>query len=333
MKYVNVPHTDLNPSRLCLGTNRFGTVIDQTDAFALLDAFVEMGGNFIDTALIYADWNPGAPKSASEKTIGQWLQRTSNRDRVVLATKGGHPDLTTIHLSRLPKTDITRDIDESLAHLQTDVIDLYWLHRDATSVPVADLIETLNQQVQAGKIRYFGCSNWRIERIMAANDYANKNDSQGFVASQPWWSLAQPNRAALSDPENQVVFGSTEAEFHRETGLAVIPYSAQARGYFSKLDKLEASGLSETDHTSFFNETNAHRWPRVKQLAEKYGVPVSHVVLSYLTSQPFVAIPIIGCRTFDQLQDSTTAVNLVLRLKKSLFCPTPRPVPVRRDRE
>ncbi len=319
MKYVNIPDTDLRPSCLCLGSNRFGTVIDQTDAFALLDAFVEVGGNFIDTALIYADWIPDAPKSASEKTIGQWLKRSSNRDRVVLATKGGHPDLSTMHLHRLSKTDITRDIDASLSNLQTDVIDLYWLHRDATSVPVANLIETLNQQVQAGKIRYFGCSNWQVERIIAANDYANKNDSQGFVASQPWWSLAQPNRGALSYSENMVVFGSKEQAFHRQTGLAVMPYSAQARGYFSKLDKLGTIGLTETDRASFFNETNARRWPRVKQLAEKHGVPVSHVALSYLTSQPFVVIPIIGCRTPNQLLDSTTAANLFLTQEEITF--------------
>ena len=192
MKYVNIPHSDLYPSCLCLGSNRFGTVIDHADAFALLDAFVAMGGNFIDTALIYADWIPGAPKSASEKTIGQWLKHSGNRDRVVLATKGGHPNLSTMHLHRLSKADITRDIDASLSNLQTDVIDLYWLHRDATSVPVTILIDTLNEQVQVGKIRYFGCSNWQVERIIAANDYANKNDLQGFVASQPWWSLAQP---------------------------------------------------------------------------------------------------------------------------------------------
>jgi aryl-alcohol dehydrogenase-like predicted oxidoreductase len=323
MKYFNIPHTDLNPSCLALGTNRFGTVIDQTHAFALLDAFVEVGGNFIDTALIYADWIPDAPKSASEKTIGQWLKYTNNRDRMVLATKGGHPELSTMHLSRMSKADITLDIDASLSNMQTDVIDLYWLHRDATSKPVAELIDTLNQQVQAGKIRYFGCSNWHVERILAANEYANDNDLQGFVASQPWWSLAQPNRGALSYSENMVVFGLKEEAFHRPTGLAVMPYSAQARGYFSKLDKLGANGLGETDQASFSNETNAHRWQQVKQLAEKYGVPVSHVALSYLTSQPFVTIPIIGCRTLDQLDDSTKAANLLLTQEEITYLTDP----------
>lgn len=312
MKTVNIPHTDLNPSRLCLGTNRFGTVISQPDAFALLDAFFEMGGNFIDTAHVYADWIPGAPKSASEKTIGAWLKATGHRNRVVLATKGGHPDLSTMHIPRLSKADIVQDIDESLAHLQTGFIDLYWLHRDAPEVPVADLIDTLNEQVRRGKIRYFGCSNWSVERIIAANDYANKNNLQGFVASQPWWSLVHPNRTALSDPENLVVFGPDEQKFHHQTGLAVIPYSAQGKGFFSKLDRLGATGLSQTDRNHFFNETNAGRWPRVKQLAEEHGVPVSHIVLSYLTSQPFVTIPIVGCRTIEQLQDSIAAVDLVL---------------------
>jgi aryl-alcohol dehydrogenase-like predicted oxidoreductase len=322
MNTVNIPHTHLNPGCLCLGTNRFGTVISRQDAFVLLDAFVEMGGNFIDTAHVYADWIPGAPKSASENTIGAWLKATGNRKQMLLATKGGHPNLATMDIPRMSKADITQDIEESLTHLQTDTIDLYWLHRDAPAVPVAGIIETLNEQVRLGKIRAFGCSNWRVERIMAANNYANKNDLQGFVASQLWWSLAQPNRAALSDPENLVVFGPAEEEFHRQTGLAVIPYSAQGKGFFSKLDRLGAAGLSQADHTSFFNETNARRWPRVKQLAQKYNVPVSHIVLSYLTSQPFATLPIIGCRTVNQLQDSTAAVNLVLTPEDLAFLTT-----------
>ena len=122
----------------------------------------------------------------------------------------------------------------------------------------------------------------------------------------------QPNRAALSYPESMVVFGSQEEAFHRQTGLPVIPYSAQGKGFFSKLEKLVAKGLSATDHASFCNETNSGRWPRVKQLAEKYAVPVSHIALSYLSCHPFVTIPVIGCRTLDQLRDSTGAADLVL---------------------
>jgi aryl-alcohol dehydrogenase-like predicted oxidoreductase len=322
MKTVNIPDTDIHPSCLCLGTNRFGTVISRQDAFALLDAFVEMGGNFIDTAHVYADWIPGSPKSASEKTIGEWLKATGNRNHMVLSTKGGHPDLTAMHIPRMAKADITQDIDESLTYLQTNVIDLYWLHRDAPSVPVGGIIETLNEQVQLGKIRAFGCSNWRIERIMAANDYASKNDLQSFAASQIWWSLAQPNRTALSDSEKLVVFGPVEEEFHRRTRLAVVAYSAQGKGFFSKLERLGPSGLSKDDYSSFFNETNTDRWPRIKRLAKKYNVPLSHIALSYLISQRFVTIPIIGCRTLGQLRDSMAATNLVLTSEDLAFLTT-----------
>ncbi|MDK1118944.1 MAG: aldo/keto reductase [Anaerolineae bacterium] len=313
MRYVNIPHTELNPSRVCLGSNRFGTLIKEPNAFALLDTFLEMGANFIDTAHIYADWIKGAQKSASEKTIGKWLKRSGNRDRVVLATKGGHPSLSTTHLHRMSKDEITRDLNDSLTNLQTEVIDLYWLHRDATDVPVEDIIEIFNDQVQAGKIRYFGCSNWSVERISAANSYAQNNDLQGFVASQLWWSLAQPNRAALTSPESQVVFGIKEAEFHRKSEMAIIPYSAQGKGFFSKLDKLGEKGLNDTDRDSFINDLNNHRSTQIKRLAKKYDVPVSHIVLSYLISQPFVTIPIIGSRTLDQLKDSLFAVNLILK--------------------
>ena len=318
MKQVTIPNTDLKPSELCLGGNRFGTVIEQKDAFTLLDAFADLGGNFLDTALVYADWIPGAPKSASEKTIGQWLKSKGNRDQFVVATKGGHPDFNE-QLPRLSKGDLIHDINKSLANLQTDVIDMYWLHRDAANVSVGSIIEALNEQVQAGKIRYFGCSNWRVDRIVAANDYAEQKGLQGFSANQPWWSLIQPNLAALSDPENLVVFGTEEAVLHQKTRLAIIPYSSQGQGFFSRLEAGGESGLSDKDRANFFNETNRLRWPRAKKLAENYGVPVSHIVLGYLRAQHFVTIPVIGCRSLEQLRDSVTATELALTQEDIVF--------------
>jgi aryl-alcohol dehydrogenase-like predicted oxidoreductase len=101
MNHLSIPGSDLTPSQLCLGTNRFGTVIPKSDSYALLDAFFSQGGNFVDTAHIYADWISDVPKSASEKTIGSWIKSRRNRDRVILATKGAHPHLESMHISRM----------------------------------------------------------------------------------------------------------------------------------------------------------------------------------------------------------------------------------------
>ena len=158
MNHLTIPGTDLLVSPVCLGSGPFGTAVKPTDAFAMLDAFVERGGNFLDTARIYADWIPGG-QNASEKTLGAWLQANGLRNRIVLATKGAHPDLKTMHISRLSPEDIAADVAASLHYLQTDRIDLYWLHRDDTALPVGEIVDALNQQAQAGRIRYYGCSN------------------------------------------------------------------------------------------------------------------------------------------------------------------------------
>jgi len=312
MKYATIPETDLRPSALCLGTNRFGSVIDHESAFALLDAFVDLGGSFIDTAHVYADWIPGAPKSASEKTIGRWLKARGARDQVILATKGGHPALSNMKASRLSKEDIVRDVYESLEHLQTDWIDLYWLHRDDPSVPVGGMLETLNELATAGKIRYFGCSNWRLPRIREALEYSRRHGLGGFVANQPLWSLALPNQAALSDPDNLVVFDDECYDFHLKTRLAVVAYSSQGQGFFDKLNQLGPAGLQEGDRRRYYNDTNVARFAQVQVLARQHATSPGVIALSYLLSQPFVTIPIIGPRTIEQVRDSAKAVALTL---------------------
>ena len=185
---------------LCLGTGNFGAALDQDAAFALLDAYLDQGGNFLDSAQVYCDWIPDNERSSSEKIIGRWMKERRNRDRLVIATKGAHPDLATMQIPRMSRAEIEADLHASLRHLQTDVIDLYWLHRDDPARPVAEILETLNAAVQAGKIRAFGCSNWRAERLQAANEYAATHGLHGFVASQVLWNLAVVDRLRWAIP-------------------------------------------------------------------------------------------------------------------------------------
>ena len=281
MRHLTLPPNNLTVSVLCLGTDRFGTVIDEAQAFRLLDGFVAAGGNFVDTAHVYADWVPGAPKSASEKTIGRWLKARNNRQEIVIATKGGHPDPANLDLPRLSSAELLRDLQESLACLQTDYVDLYWLHRDDPSIPAGELIEFLHEQVAAGKIRCFGCSNWRAGRIREAIDYAAAHGLQGFVANQPEWSLAVPNPSARTDPL-LVQFDEAGFDLHRQTGLAVIPYSAQAKGFFSKLEEQGAGGLPEEHREAYDNGTNRRRFERARRLASRYAVSINQVALAYL---------------------------------------------------
>lgn len=311
MNKISIPNTDLTPSQLCLGTGNFGATIPQADAFALMDAFVEQGGNFLDTAHVYANWIPTLPKSISEKTIGAWMKARNNRHQIIIGTKGAHPDLATMHISRLTPADIVQDLNESLQHLQTDYIDLYWLHRDDPTRPVGEIIDTLAAQVAAGKIRAFGCSNWSTARMKAADDYANAHECHGFVANQPMWSLAQPNPAAFGMPGLAAMDAAMFA-FHQQRGWAVIPYTSQARGFFSKVAAQGMTGLSERDRQAYWNATNERRAATVQQLAQEYRATPTQIALAYLLCQPVPTLPVIGCRTIAHLQDSLGAAALTL---------------------
>ncbi len=131
MRTVTIPDTELQVSGICLGTAGIGSSIDRSASFSIMSTYVELGGTFFDTASVYADWLPG-PRSVSETTLGDWLAENGKRDQITLSTKGGHPDLQTMHVPRMSRKEIVNDLDASLRNLRTDVIDLYWLHRDDT---------------------------------------------------------------------------------------------------------------------------------------------------------------------------------------------------------
>ncbi len=318
MKQTTIPKTDLAPSAICLGASNFGAAIAQPDAFTLLDAFVDQGGNFLDTAEVYANWRSDLPRSISERTLGAWMAARGNRGQIFIGTKGAHPELATMHISRLSPTDILHDLAGSLERLQTDYIDLYWLHRDDPTRPVGEIVETLAAQVKEGKIRAFGCSNWSTARMREAWRYAAEHGIPGFTANQPMWSLAQPNPAAFGMPG---LAGMDEEmyAFHQESGWAAIPYTSQARGIFSKLANGGVENLSEGERKSYLNEVNLQRLARVQEVAALHNASVAQVVLAYLIGQPVPTIPVVGCRTVAQLVESMGAVEVGLSAEEIVY--------------
>lgn len=303
MKQINISGTNLTSSSIALGSVPFGSSMNEEDSFAIMDAYVSQGGNMIDTAEVYANWLPGG-KSISEITIGKWMKSRQNRNRLVVTTKGAHPDLSTMEITRLSRREITEDVEGSLSRLQVDTIDLYWLHRDDPNRDAGEIIETLNDLVREGKIRYFSCSNWTTDRIQEAQHYAASHQLQPFSANQPMWSLASIDHTQIKDP-TLVAMDEKMLHFHRETGLTAIPYSSQAQGLFTKL----AEGRLTFDSVSsmYRSESNQKRFQKVLTLAAEKGITVSQVVLAYMLSHPFPTIPIIGCRSQDQLEDSLKA--------------------------
>jgi aryl-alcohol dehydrogenase-like predicted oxidoreductase len=305
MEQVKIPGTDLTSSSLALGGVPLGSSLDEKKSFDLMDAFVASGGNMIDTAEVYANWLQGE-KSISESTIGKWMKSRANRNSLIVTTKGAHPRMSTMQISRLSREDISEDVEGSLRRLQVDTIDLYWLHRDDRNRDAGEIMETLNDLVKEGKIRYFGCSNWSTDRIQEAQHYAGSHGLQAFSANQPMWSLASVDPSKNEDP-TLVVMDENMFKLHCDTGLTSIPYSSQAQGLFTKLYEGRLSLNNDSVAAIYRLDSNREKFNRIRMLAEKKSITVSQVALGYMLSQPFPTIPIIGCRTYDQLEDCLKA--------------------------
>jgi len=187
---------------------------------------------------------------------------------------------------------------------------------EASSLPHEEIIATLHDQVKAGKIRYFGCSNWQTTRIKAANDYAKTQGVQGFVANQPLWNIGVIDYAKIGDP-TLALMDEALWQYHSATGLAAIPYSSQANGLFNKM--AEGKPIRPTTLRIYHNPQNQQRFQRIQQLAQTTALSVTQIVLGYLIAQPFTTIPIVGCQTMAQLADSLSAGDVRLTVEQVKF--------------
>lgn len=312
MFYRKLPYLDQQVSALCLGTAEMGTVMPKEASYQMLDAFIEYGGNFLDTAHEYGDL-VCEEKSMSEKTLGNWMKSRKNRNQIIVATKGGMPSIETRHIPRLSKQEILSDLEGSLQALQVEEIDLYYLHRDDENRDVEEIIDVLEEQVKAGKIRSYGLANWRRERFERAVNYTRTRSMQEPSASQILWSLAKPNLNAIGDPTIAAMDKETW-DFHFKTGIPVIPYTSQARGYFVKMKK-HGEGLQDWVKKTYDSLENRSRFQRVEQTSRHLGYSVEALVLAYLTMQPFDTIPVFSSRNLEQLAASMEAGRIWLSRK------------------
>ncbi len=308
---ATLPRTDLHVSRVSMGTGEIGSSLGKEESFALLDLYVELGGNFIDTAHVYADWVPGT-KSLSEKCIGEWMKERGSRDNLVLSTKGAHWAIDKPDVPRLASRDIEADLNESLQFLGTDRIDLYWLHRDNPNIPVSDLLETLERAKASGKIRHYAASNWSVSRLEEAERIAGENGWSGFAGDQILWNAGVLAKHPYGDP----TVGHMNAErfaFHQKTGMAVLAFQSQAFGYFHRLQNGTLNEMNPGFRGFYRPEETEARYFRIKRIMQKTGLTLTQVLLGCLSSQPhFVTIPIVGSRTEMQLRDSLSALDVHL---------------------
>ena len=296
MNYSNLAGLSKPVSRLVLGSMVCST--DRLEAtFALLDAWVAAGGNTIDTAKVYGQ--------KSELAIGAWMQERGNREQIVLIGKGAHHDASG---PRVTPEAIRQDMGESLAHFQTDYVDMYLLHRDNPAVPVGPIVECLNEEKAAGRTRLFGGSNWTSARIQEANDYASAHGLQGFSASSPYFGLAVQNEPAWG---GCCYLTAEDKAWHQEHQFPLFPWSSQAGGFFT--GRYGPDNRDNADMVRiYYSEDNWERLRRASELGEKKGCSANNIALAYVLQQSFPVFPLIGPRSVEELEESLRVLSVTL---------------------
>ncbi|MDQ0909485.1 aryl-alcohol dehydrogenase-like predicted oxidoreductase [Streptomyces canus] len=293
--------SDLEVFPLSLGGNVFGWTADESQSFAVLDAYAAAGGNFVDTADSYSHWVDGNSGGESETVIGKWLAARGNRDDVVIATKvSQHPDFP-----GLTATNIKAAADASLQRLGTDHIDLYYTHFDKTEVPVEEIIGALDELVKAGKVRAIGASNISAARLAESLAFSDREGLARYVAVQPHYNLVS----------RDTYEGELQAVAARE-GLAAVPYYALASGFLTGKYRPGATVDSPRAAAGAGKHLDTERGRKVlaalDDIAESHSVPVATVALAWLASRPTVAAPIASARTVAQLPALLGVAELAL---------------------
>jgi aryl-alcohol dehydrogenase (NADP+) len=294
------PASSLNLFPLCLGTNVFGWTVDERDAFRVLDAYVDAGGNFVDTADRYSEWVPGNSGGDSERIIGRWLFRRGSRDRIIVATKIGS---WTRHPGLAPAT-IRAAVDESLRRLDTEYVDLLYAHRDDESVAVEDALGMFDELIRAGKVRAIGASNFSANRLTTWLGAASRLGLPRFVAIQPLYNLVE------REPyENDL------AQLCAAEGIGCIPYAGLAQGFLTgKYRPGQEPPRSGRAHGALvhLNGRGTAVLDVLDEISSAHGTTVAAVALAWLRMRPTVVAPIASARTPEQLDELIPMVGLKL---------------------
>jgi len=290
-------------SEISLGAGSRGAEKDEALVFSIMDRYVEAGGTTIDSARLYAD-------GRADAALGKWLGSRSNRDRIVIVSKGSYPVVDATHVSRLSPAEIGRDIDESLAAMGVPYSDLHLLHRDDVRIPVGEIMRPLDALVRAGKTRAVGVSNWTVSRIAEANGFAAENGLAPITCCQMHYSLAQTTAAATGDITH-VPMSDVEYAWYKETGLPVMAFGVQAHGWFAK----RAAGGDPKGffarYYDYFPE-NHRRLERLVRLSRETGKTLSALTTAYARDSGLNVSPLCAFSSIAQLEECLDALTFTL---------------------
>jgi aryl-alcohol dehydrogenase-like predicted oxidoreductase len=283
---------------LALGGNVFGWTADEGTSFRILDAFVDGGGNMIDTADVYSAWVPGHQGGESETVIGRWLKRDpAKRDKIVIATKAGYTN-------GLAPDTIGPACEGSLQRMGVETIDLYYQHKDDESVPLADSLGAYDRLVRDGKIRAIGLSNFGPQRVGEAMEAASANGLTAPSALQPWYNLI--DRAKYEGPLRDAA---------ERAGLAVFPYYSLANGFLTGKyrSEVDASKSVRGGRTvAYLDERGRRVLAALEDVAAEAHAAMATVALAWLKAQPTIAAPIASATKVEQANELAAALNLEL---------------------
>ena len=307
MKHTLIlPGTGLSVSPFGLGCTRAGSAWTGERADRLLDYFVDMGGNVIDTARIY-----GLPDiGASEATLGGWLHRRGRRSDIVLMTKGGHPEVSSMHVSRMSRRDMELDLAASLRALRTDYVDIYFYHRDDEDQSVGELLECMEDFRRAGHIRFYACSNWSTRRMREADAYARAHGLTGFVGNECLYNLGSSGAGPMHD-DTLVRADADMLAYHQGgTHNTMMPYSGLCKGFFHRLESSPSVQDARLTGSPYHTPANLRLAGRVALLREKYAATTSQVLAGFFFTSAVPMLPLFGCSSESHLAELLAAVDI-----------------------
>ncbi len=286
----------------CFGGNVFGWTADEPTSFKLLDAFVDSGFDFVDTADVYSTWVPGNKGGDSETIIGNWLKKSGKRDKVIIATKVGKP--MGPDKKGLSKTYITKAVEDSLKRLQTDYIDLYQSHDDDKETPLAETLETYTDLIKQGKVRAIGASNYSAARLKEALKVSEDNNFVAYQTLQPEYNLY-----SREDYEREL------EPLCRENNIGVITYYSLASGFLTGKYRSE-NDLSKSNRGAgikkYLNPRGYKILAALDKVAAEYNATPASIALAWVIARPGITAPIVSATSVKQLHEITNATAIVL---------------------
>ena len=300
--------SELKVAPLALGGNVFGWTADEKTSFALLDAFVDAGGNMIDTADVYSNWAPGHHGGESETVIGNWLKRNpGKRGKVLIATKVGFLDGKIVDgdwVAALQPEVITRACEASLRRLGSDYVDLYYQHKDNPEIPLPDSLGAMDALVKAGKVRELGLSQYSAERIAEAVKAADTNRLKRPCVLQTWYNLVE--RSKLEGPLRDAALAN---------GLGIIPFYGLANGFLTGKyrGKSDLTKSTRGDRVSDYLEgTGLRVLAALDQVSSETRAPLAAVALAWTNAQPGITATLASATSIEQLSELTASMPLKL---------------------